>query len=221
MAWPDTDVGQFVQLQLQGTLHGGQQWRNSFHVWGHDAASPVEVSDLEGLLTSSWMAALDGFYLAMLGPGDTLDGVLARQVFDPLNPTDPKNEAFLSVEDNGTASTDAAAPTETTILLHLGCDVAGRSAHGRVFLPWAYDRGSLSGEVYDDDALVAPNAVRDQLYDLMYTAGSHAGGGAADFDLAVYSATLRGRDADQYGFRVTSAATRKRIHWLRSRGPTG
>jgi hypothetical protein len=109
------------------------------------------------------------------------------------------------------------------MLLKLGSDAAGRSAHGRVFLPWRYHSDEYVGESFitGSAAYTTATAIATELAKLFYTSGSHASGGAADFDLALYSPTLRARSATQYGYRVVSARVDARVHWLRSRGPTG
>lgn len=222
MAWPDTDVGQFAQLQLQGTLFNGQAFRNSYHVWGHDSASPMGVDDINGFLASAWMDDLVAAYKALIGSNSTLDGVLVRQVHDPLNPGDVKNEGFRSDGGAGTGTPGTTVATEMCPMLKLGSDAAGRSAHGRVFLPWNYDRDEITGENFLATGAPATKIADliGVLQDLFYTAGAgHAAGAAADFDLAIYSNTLRARSADQYGFRVTSAQWKRKIHWLRSRNP--
>lgn len=219
MAWPDTTVGQFVQLQYQGTLHNGQAWRNSYHLWGHDAASPVEVADLTALLASAAITDLTAKYAAIMNPQSTIDGVLARQVFDPLNPSDVKNEAFLPLVVTGGVTSGNDAPTETCPVMKLGSDAAGRSAHGRVFLPWYYNIGTISGELFATGLVTLLNNLRDSLLKFAYTSGSHWTGAAVDFDLALFSATRRARNESQYGYRVVAGSNARRVHWLRSRGP--
>ena len=222
MAWPDTTVGQFIHIQLQGSLRGGiQQWRNTFSAWGHDSASPVEVVDLTALLASAWMTDVVDAYLDILGTDATVDGVLARQVFDPLNPTDTKNEAFRTVALPGAHTAFTTAPMETCPLLHLGTDAAGRSAHGRMFVPWWFGAGDLAGEVFSSAVTTKTAAIATELAKLTYTSGSHAAGAAADFDLAVFSPTRRSRDEEQYGYRVVAISAPARVHFLRSRGPRG
>lgn len=218
MAWPDTTVGQFVQLQMQGTLWTGQAWRNSYHLWGHDAASPVEVADLTGLLASAAIDDLIAKYQAVMESDSTVDGVLARQVADPLAPSDVKNEAFRTVGLAGTLGVSAHCPAEISMLMKLGSDAAGKSAHGWVFLPWDYDRDGMSSELFDATRVTRANGIRDSILKFSYTSGAKWGGAAADFDLALYSATRRSRNLDQYGYRVISATVPRRIHWLRSRG---
>lgn len=220
MAWPDTDVGQFALLQFQGTLPNLNQWRNSYHVWGHDAASPMGVDDIEGLLASSWMTAVIAAYVAALPDASTLDGVLCRQVQDPLNPDDTKNEGFRSVNTAGSVSGTENVPAEVCMLLKLGSDAAGKSAHGRVFLPWRLHSDEILGEnfIVGSTAFTTATAIATELLKLAYNAGSHATGGAVDFDLALFSRTRRAANEDQYGYRVTSARVDKRVHWLRSRG---
>jgi hypothetical protein len=205
---------------MQGTLTNGNQWRNSFHVWGHDSASPVEVADLEGLLASTWMTDLIAKYVAALADACTLDGVLARQVQHTLNPDDDKNEAFRSVNTAGGVAGTENVPAEVAMLLKIGSDAAGKSSHGRVFLPWRYHSDEILAEnfIVGSTAFTTATAIATQLLLLAYNSGSHATGGAVDFDLAIYSHTLRARSADQYGFRVTSARVDRRVHWLRSRG---
>jgi hypothetical protein len=190
-------------------------------VWGHDSASPVEVSDLTGLLASAWMDGVVAKYLLAISTVDTLDLVLARQVFDPLNPGDTKNEAARVVGTAGSVSVSNRTATELTQMMKLGSDAAGRSAHGRVFLPWSYDRDQTLGEVFLSATTARSTAIATELLKLAYNSGSHASGAAADFDLALYSSTLRARDADQYGYRVIAVAPSTRVHWLRSRGATG
>ena len=219
MAWPDTDVGQFVQVQIQGTLFNGQAFRNSFHLWGHDSASPVAVDDLTGLLASAGMDDVIAKWEAMMSTTSTLDGVLARQVFDPVNPTDTKNEAFRSVAGNGGVAVSNLAPTEVSILMKFGADAAGKSAHGRLFLPWSYDKDEMVGELISTTVQTRALALATSLLKFAYNSGSHWTGAAADFDLALYSVTRRRQELDQYGYRVVSASVPRRLHWLRSRGP--
>lgn len=222
MAWPDTTVGQFVQLQVQAQYSTGQQIRNSWHLWGHDSASPVEVDDLTGFLASTWTDGFITAYRALLGAGDTVQGVLARQVADPLNPSDVKNEAFRSVNLAGTGSFSADGPSEISQIMKLGSDAAGRSAHGRVWMPYSRQKGDINTETFASAQTTRVTAVVTELAKLFYTAGAgHAGGAAADFDLALYSVTRRKANETQYGYRVTSILVDTRVHWLRSRGPRG
>ncbi len=220
MAWPDTSVGQFVQVQIQGVLFNGQAFRNSFHLWGHDSASPVTVDDLTGLLSSAAIDDVIAKWEAMMSTTSSLEGVLARQVFDPLNPSDTKNEAFRAVAGNGSVAVSNLAPSEVTILMKLGADAAGRSAHGRMFLPWSYDKDEMVGELISTTVQTRATTLATSLLKFAYNSGAHWTGAAADFDLALYSVTRRAQDLTQYGYRVVSASVPRRIHWLRSRGPT-
>lgn len=211
-------MGQFVQVQLQATLWNGQQVRNSFHLWGHDSASPVEVADLTGLLASAAIDDLIAKYTASMSTGSTLDGVLARQVFDPLNPADVKNEAYRSVATAGSVSPGQDAPSEVCPVMKIGADAAGRSAHGRMFLIWSFTKDDMVGELLSVTVQTRATAIATSLLKFAYNSGSHWTGAAADFDLALYSVTRRGRNEDQYGYRAVSASVPRRMHWLRSRG---
>jgi len=147
-----------------------------------------------------------------------------RQVFDPLAPDDVKNEGFRSVALAGTGAFSQDSPDEMTHILKIGSDAAGRSAHGRVFLPWGRTHGSFSGDFFLNTGhpKVQVDALIVELAKLFYTAGAgHAAGAAADFDLALYSPTRRKAGEDQYGYRVTSLLWDRRVHWLRSRGVRG
>lgn len=223
MAWPDTTVGQFAEVQFQSTYASGQKVRNTMHVWGHDSASPMEVADIEGFLSSSWMDGVITAYRALLGTDDTLDGVLMRQVFDPLNPDDVKNEGFRSVALGGSGAFTHDAPDEITSILKFGTDAAGRSAHGRWFTVWGRTKGSFSGDFFLNTGhpKVQIDALVVELAKLFYTSGSHATGGAVDFDLAIYSPTRRKDNQPQYGYRVTSLLWDRRVRFLRSRGVRG
>lgn len=223
MAWPSTDITDFGQFQIQGTLWNGQAFRNTFAFWGHDTAEGLDPTVLKNFLSSGFMDSLIGAYRAAMSTSSTLDGVLARQVHDPVNPAVSKHEAFRTVALAGTSTATLNGPSEPCGVLHLGTDAAGRSAHGRVFLPTVGNRDNMNGEVWDSSIIGLWNAIATVLVTLTYpSAGSHAGGGAADIDLAVFSATLRRRaPADLFAFRVTALQVRPRIHWLRSRGPRG
>lgn len=222
MAWPTTDIGQFAQLQVQAQYSTGQQIRNSWHLWGHDSASPMDVADIVAFLASSWTDGFITAYRAMLGAGDTLLGVLMRQVRDPLAPSDVKNEGYRSVNLAGTGSFSADGPSEIAQIMKLGSDAAGRSAHGRVFLPYSRQKGDINTETFASAQTTRATAVGTELAKLFYTAGAgHAAGAAADFDLALYSNTRRAASLTQYGYRVTSFLVDTRVHWLRSRGPRG
>jgi len=223
MAWPSTDVDDFGQFQIQSTLANGQQVRNTFSFWGHDSATGLSVGTLLAFLSSAYMDSVVTAYRALITAGATLEGVLARQVHDPVHPTDSKNEAFRVVGLAGTAAGAGDAPTETCSVLHVGTDSAVRSAHGRVFLPWSYDKSGFNGEKWTTGVQALFAAFATAMNPLLYTAGGgHASGGAADIDLAVYSPTLRLRSpGDVFAFRATALQARNRVHWLKSRSPRG
>jgi len=221
MAWPNSDPENFGQLQFQGHYADGQIWRNTYGFWGHDASDGLPSSVLDAFLASAYMDGLITAYKGLIAATDTLDGVLARQMFDPQNPDESKNESFRSVAAAGThAAPGNLAPSELTPLLKIGTDQAGRSAHGRVFLPWWRDTGSITGENFTGGLTAPIDAVRTELAKLFYTAaGGHAGGGAADIDLVVISFTRRKDNQTPFAARVTSTLRTTRTHWLRSRGP--
>jgi hypothetical protein len=207
-------------MQVQGTLYE-QAWRNTFHLWGHDSNAPVEVADLTALNASAWMDGFVTAYRGVLSAAGVVEGILLRQVQDPLNPGDPKNEAFRVVNLAGTVATPAnLGPREVSCMIKLNTDAATRSSHGRVFVPTTMNRDDILADDFVAAVVTRTTAIVTELAKLFYTAGAgHAGGAAADWDLAIYSRALRARDADQYGYRVTSAIAPKRIHWLRSRAP--
>jgi hypothetical protein len=216
-----SDAGQF-QVQVSHAA-SGQQMRNTFGLYAHDSTDPITTDVLAAFLSSTWMDSFITAYKAIIPSSYTLDAILARRAFDPQDPTSVPPESFRNVSAAGTLSgSDANLPLGAALLIHMATDSAVRSGHGRVFLPSPTVAAFLSAGHWATTGTYWTNvaALITQLNALLYTAGgSHAGGGAADFDLAVYSKTRRAAGISTYLFRCTALTPQSKVRWLRSRVP--
>jgi hypothetical protein len=218
-----TDAAQFTLFSHHRA--SGVEFANTFGLYCHDSTDPVTAGVLLDFLQSAYIDGLITDYKGLLSDTCTLDSLVARRCFDPQDPTDPAPEASRTVDEEGLRSSDGDSPLPMCILMSGHTDTASRRARSHKFLPPALDSAALIS--HDEwnlgaDYYLAANGVRENLQQLLYTAGGeHAGGAAGDFDLATYSLKSRQEDLDNYLFRWTSISLKHEPHWLRSRGPHG
>jgi hypothetical protein len=151
--------------------------------------------------------------------------VTARRCFDPTDPTDPAPAAARTVDQAGTRSADQQISIGLCALLVGHSDTASRRARSHKFMPPAVDQDQAGTDTdwYTGGPYITNvRALRTELNKLLFTAGgSHAGGAAADLDLATYSLTARRQNQDNYLFRWSSIGSPSAYHYLRSRVPRG
>jgi len=225
MAWPGVEPKDFIAIQLGGTfLASGQQWRNTFHFWCHDTADSPSAAELKDMLDSAWMSDLVTAYQGLMSGDGTIDGVLARGISDPADPSYIPPEAFKAFSSVGVLGGGTDAPTAISPLLKINTDSAQRSAHGHVFLPY---RGTLSTDSNNNNWDTAASfwtsslaGIVTQLNKVLYTAGGgHASGAVTDIDLVVYSRARHILAETPFAFRATAVTRSPKVRYLRSRQP--
>jgi hypothetical protein len=216
-------IGNTLLLQFQSHLPDIAVVRNSFHVRLNETAGDVTSSFLNDLLDSSGTDDLVSAYRGMLSERMELDGILLRQVQDPLNPGDTKLEQFRADQSDGLLPAGAVgSPMEMTGILSLHTDTAGRRFRGHVFLPPPLDTDQIVGSHWSNGGAydTAVRAFEDQLVLTMEPAGgAHYDGAWNDVDLVIYSRRARALDQDQFFAQVQSPGWNRKVHWLRSRSP--
>ena len=119
-----------------------------------------------------------------------------------------------SVEQAGTlAGTDSAMPRSVVPLINLHTNVSSKSARGWIFLPGSGDTSKLTGRTWGTTmktALDALAAKLDDSFDLGSLFITHV-------NPIVYSRTRHKAGLEPHTFKVTSATTSTKVHFLRSR----
>jgi hypothetical protein len=165
-------------------------------------------------------------WLGMAATSLRLDAVVAKQQKDPRDDADDPPAASRVVDDVGTRTADGNVPAELCAVLSGHADVSSRRSRGHVFLPPVLDSDQMtdfSEFTSSGTYITAINSFVTQLEKLLYTAGgSHASGGAEDWDLATFSrvGTVEGGPSGPSVYaRWASVQIKRRVHFLRSRGP--
>lgn len=206
-----------VQVNIRSHEADLQQTSNTFHIFNPSAGAPPDVTELTTLATQL-ASQLTTVYRAMLVTTATLDDIVCKSVNLPGG-SDIPGEATSTINQAGTRTiAGTAMPKALCALVALRVPAATRRFRGHMFMPPAFNSGSVAGNNLDTSNAyyTAVVAYAAELAKGTPTGAGWTGSSLSHYQLVVYSPT-QAAAALPYTGLVQAVVVRLHVSFLRSR----